>query len=63
MGVQRIADGLGGPILIEVDVCDLAGGVDRLISLAREGRKVVRLGPHPGEAEALRAAGIRVELV
>ena len=41
----------------------VAGGVDRLISLAREGRKVVRLGPHPGEAEALRAAGIRVELV
>lgn len=38
-------------------------GVDSLIELARAGRKIVRLGPLAGEAEALRAAGIRIEFV
>ncbi len=35
----------------------------RLVALGQEGRHVVRLSPHPGEADALREAGIAFEHV
>ena len=35
----------------------------RLLELARAGRRVVRLAPAPGEADALAAAGVAVEFV
>jgi len=41
----------------------VAAGPAQLITLAQEGRKVVRLGPAQGEAEALIAAGVRTEIV